>query len=241
MSAAVRATTTMRAATVGSVSAVKARPAAEARAAAKSARSVRHSASSEAARTMRHSSTEAAGSVELRRMTVFESASAAARETGSIKAGSALKSATSRKSALCKTAAESRTARITAPSPVAGTAIEPAAIVPVEPWPGTDENAADKPIGAVVTVRSASIRRIIVIAVETIRWTVSVIAGVSETDANPNTNLSLRGRNCEKNCYKTQNCKHREISQMTHLFSPEGSGVPGTRQTCMPQTGAHPI
>jgi hypothetical protein len=172
-------------------------------------------------------------------MTVFESAVAAASPTGPVEAVAAIKSAMFRKSALRKTAAESLMAPVTATSPVARTAVEPAAIVAVEPWAGADENAADKPIGPIVTVRSASIRSVIVIAIETIWWTVRVIAGVSETDANSDTNLSLRGRNCEKNCYKTQNCKHRKISQITHLFSPEGSGVPGTRQTCMPQTGAH--
>jgi hypothetical protein len=174
-------------------------------------------------------------------MTVFESASAAAREAGPIEAGTALKSAMSRKSALCKASAESGTAPVTVASPIARTTVVRAAIMAVEPWAGADENASHKPIGPIVTVRSASIRSVIVIAIETIRWTVRVIAGVSETDANSDTNLSLRGRNCEKNCYKTQNCKHRKISQITHLFSPEGSGVPGTRQTCMPQNWSTPI
>jgi hypothetical protein len=91
---------------------------------------------------------------------------------------------------------------ISAP-PVEAAAIATESITTAEPGTSSDKEAASEIVRPVVTVRSTSVGVIPVVAVLTSRRPISRI-GRGITDANPDTNLSLRGLNAHR---KKQNQK----------------------------------
>jgi hypothetical protein len=116
-------------------------------------------------------------------------------------------------------------ASISAPVPaaavsvvVAATVTESAATVapPVEPWTGADKDAADEVVRAVISVRSASVGGVPVVAVSTNRCRSNIPAHWPHADAYANAYL----------CTCVTRCKHANRNQNRKSYISHFLGLP---------------
>src|ERR1700691_301928 len=114
-------------------------------------------------------------------------------------------------SGICATPARMTEPRTTVPSVRITPAAEPSRTM--EPWAGSDEDATDEPVGAVVAVRSASVRGISVVSVRTNRGSANCDPDRPHSDSHAHLRLRVRQWN-------HQHRQHRNIFQVTHNHLP---------------------
>ena len=84
----------------------------------------------------------------------------------------------------------------------AGAAIEAVRVIAVEPGTGANEDAANEPVGAVVAIWCAGVRRVAIVTISAVLEGVTAV-NRSYSNANPKPNLSVR-RNGDRKCGKSQ-------------------------------------
>ena len=137
--------------------------------------------------------------------------------TAAVKAdrGSTAVKSTACEAARCRRASDKPTTPDVASSVVARTAVEPAAVIAMEPGTGTDEDAICEPIRSVVAVGSAGVRVIAVVTVGTDGGG-SINGAVNRPNAEPHADAHLRlGSSGAK---ESQNSKQNSVFEVSHKF-----------------------
>ena len=98
-------------------------------------------------------------------------------------------------------------------------------IATAEPRARADKDPAVKPLRAVIAVRSAGVRRVIVVAVGAYRRGITAVS-VCGADADTHRNLSMGS--CGKQ--KQTNCDQTEQEEFTHRTPPKAAGYLGPPQ-----------